>query len=190
MKTNTILAFLVAGAMSFTACTKKIDEKTMAEINQFGTDWTALGEKASNWSNELSQTASKAKEFAVQQTTMMSNMANSKDMAMKAKVSQMVTASTQDATKLEEMQNEWTAFKTSFDETTKQFSDWSAKAVKGEVTPEEAVKGMTDFKTQMSDAQAKMETWSTAYAETKTSCEQNMAMAESMTTGTEMMNKK
>ena len=190
MKTNTILALLVAGAMSFTACTKKIDEKTMAEINQFGTDWTALGEKASNWSNELSQTASKAKEFAAHQTSMMSNMANSKDQAMKTKISEMVTACTHDATKLEEMQNEWTGFKTTFDETTKQFSDWSAKAVKGEITPEEAVKGLTDFRTHMSDAQAKMDTWNTAYTATKSSCEQNMAMAESMTPSTEMTNKK
>ena len=79
MKTNTILTLLVAGAMSFTACTKKIDEKTMAEINQFGTDWTALGEKAANWSSELMQTTAKAKEFAAQQTAMMSSMANSKD---------------------------------------------------------------------------------------------------------------
>ncbi len=190
MKTNTILALLVAGAMSFTSCTKKIDEKMMAEINQFGTDWTSLSEKASNWGNELSQTATKAKDFAAQQTKMMSNMANSKDQAMKTKVSEMVAVCNQDAAKLEEMQNEWNSFKATFDETTKQFSEWNSKAIKGEITPEEATKNLNDFRTQMSEAQTKMETWNTAYSETKTSCEQNMAMAESMNSNTDNTNKK
>jgi chromosome segregation ATPase len=182
MKTNAILTLLVAGAVSFTACTKKIDEKTMAEINQFGTDWTALGEKASNWSNELSQTAAKAKDFAAQQTAMMNNVAKSKDAAMKTKVSEMAASANQNASKLESMQNEWNGFKSTWDETTKQFSEWNAKVVKGEVTPEEATKGLADFKTKMSDAQSKIESWSNSYAETKTACEQNMAMAESMNT--------
>lgn len=185
MKTNTILTLLVAGAMSFTACTKKIDEKTMAEINQFGTDWTALGEKAANWSSELMQTTAKAKEFAAQQTAMMSSMANSKDHAMMTKMNEMTSMANQDASKLEGMQNEWNGFKTTWDETTKQFSEWNAKVVKGEVTPEETMKGLADFKTKMSDAQSKIETWSTAYNETKTSCEQNMAMAGSMMPNTE-----
>jgi chromosome segregation ATPase len=182
MKTNTILALLVAGAMSFTACTKKIDEKTIAEITQFGTEWTALGEKASNWSNELSQTSAKAKEFAAQQTTMMNNMATSKDEAMKTKVNEMATLANQDAARFDAMQTEWTAFKATWDETTAKFTEWNNKVTKGEVSPEEAVKGLADFRTQMSDAQSKIETWNTAYAEVKTSCEQNMAMAESITT--------
>jgi chromosome segregation ATPase len=181
MKTNAILTLLVAGAMSFTSCTKKVDEKTLAEINQFSTDWTALGEKAANWSNELSQTATKAKEFAAKQTEMMNNMANSKDQAMKTKVGEMANAANQDAAKFEAMQNEWNGFKTSWDENTKQFSEWNAKVVKGEVSSEEAAKGLADFRTKMTDAQGKIDTWSTAYAEAKTSCEQNMAMAESMT---------
>ena len=37
MKTKAIVALMVAGALGFTACTKKIDEKTMGEITQFGT---------------------------------------------------------------------------------------------------------------------------------------------------------
>jgi chromosome segregation ATPase len=181
MKTNTILSFVVAGAMSFTACTKKIDEKTLSEINQFGTEWTALGEKASNWSSELSQTATKAKDFAAQQTAMMNNMASSKDEAMKSKVNEMATKANQDASKFDAMQNEWNSFKATWDETSKQFGEWKEKIIKGEINPAEAVTGLADFKTKMSDAQSKIESWNTAFAETKTSCEQNMAMAESIT---------
>jgi hypothetical protein len=181
MKTNAILTFMVAGAMTFTACTKKIDEKTVAEINQFGTDWSALGEKAATWSNDLSQTATKAKDFAAQQTAMMNNMATSKDAAMKTKVNEMAAHANEDATKFDAMQNEWNGFKATWDETTNQFTAWKDKVLKGEVTPEEAVKGLADFKTKMSDAQAKIDSWNTSYAEVKSSCEQNMAMAETMT---------
>src|SRR4051812_23007162 len=115
MKTNAILTLLVAGAMSFTSCTKKVDEKTLAEINQFGTDWTALGEKASAWSNDLTQTAAKSKEFATQQTAMVNTAATSKDQSMKTKVNEMAAKATADASKFESMQNEWNTFKTTWD---------------------------------------------------------------------------
>src|SRR3954466_6295465 len=88
MKTNAIITLLVAGAMSFTACTNKIDEKTVADINQFGTDWTALGEKATNWSNDLAQTTTQAKEFAAKQTEIVNATASSKDAAWKTKVNE------------------------------------------------------------------------------------------------------
>lgn len=177
MKTNVMVALVIAGAMSFTACTKKVDEKTMAEINQFGTDWTALGEKATNWSNELSATATQAKEFATKQTEMAGMMATSKDAALKAKTAEAANVATQDAAKLEGMQTEWSTFKATWDETTAQFSEWKDKLLKGQVTPEDATKGLADFKTKMSDAQVKVDSWSTNYAEVKTSCEKNMAMA-------------
>jgi chromosome segregation ATPase len=182
MKTKLVLALLVAGAVSFTSCMKKIDEKTMSEITQFGTDWTGLGEKATNWSNELATTAAKAKEFATQQNTMVASMASSKDEAMKSKIADMASKATADASKFEGMQNEFTSFKTTWDETTNQFSEWKEKVMKGQVNAEEVTKGLADFKTKMSDAQAKIESWNTSFAEAKSSCEQNMAMAESMTT--------
>jgi len=182
MKTNAIITLLVAGAMSFTSCTNKIDEKTIADINQFGTDWTALGEKATNWSNELSQTATQAKEFAAKQTEMMNATASSKDEAMKSKVNEMAQKATQDASTLETMQNEWTAFKATWDETTTQFSTWKEKAMKGEVPAEQVTKDLADFRTKMTDVQTRVEGWGTTYASVKSSYEQNMAMAGSMTT--------
>jgi hypothetical protein len=180
MKTNAILTLLVAGAMSFTACTTKVDEKTLTEINQFGTEWTALGEKASNWSNELNQTTDKAKEFAAQQTQIANNMAGSKDEATKTKIHEMAAKATEDEGRFTAMQNEWNTFKVTWDEETKKYSEWKDKVIKGEVAPEETSKGIAEFKTKMSDAQARIEGWNAAYTEAKTSCEQNMAMAESV----------
>lgn len=177
MKTNVIITLLVAGAMSFTACTNKVDEKTIADINQFGSDWTALGEKATNWSNELAQTTTEAKEFAAKQTEMMNATAASKDEALKSKVNEMATKATQDATSLETMQNEWTAFKTTWDENTQQFSTWKEKVVKGEVPAEQVSTDLADYRTKMTDVQTRMDVWSTQYASVKTSYEQNMAMA-------------
>ena len=182
MKTNTILTLLVAGAMSFSACTKKVDEKTLAEINQFGTEWSAVGEKATTWSNDLAQTATKAKEFAATQTAMMNNMATSKDEAMKAKVTETATMANQDASKFEAMENEWNSFKASWDENTKNFSEWNAKVVKGEISNEDAAKGIADYRIKMTDAQTKLDSWGTQYAEAKSSCERTMAMAETMNT--------
>jgi chromosome segregation ATPase len=182
MRTNAIITFLVAGALSFTACTNKVDEKTIADINQFGTDWAAIGEKATNWSNDLTQTTAQAKEFAMKQTEMTNSMATSKDAALKTKMGEMSAKANQDATNLETMQNEWTAFKTTFDETTNQFSAWKEKVMKGEINPEQATKDLADFRTKMTDVQTRVDGWATQYASLKSSCEQNMAMAGNMTT--------
>ena len=180
MKTKAILAFMVAGALGFTSCTKKIDEKTMGEITQFGTDWTSLGEKATAWSTELNETATKAKEFATQQTERATAIATSKDEALKATAANMSKRATEDATKMEGMVNEYSTFKATWDETTKQFTEWKDKIAKGEINADEAVKGLADFRTKMSDAQTKIDTWNTAYAEVKSSCEKNMAAADEM----------
>src|SRR5437588_12125108 len=101
MKTKAFVAFAVAGTMAFTACNKKVDEKTMSEINQFSTDWSAMGEKASAWSKQLMETSQHAKEFASRQTQMMNNMANSKDEAMKMKMQQMTKAATDNSANLD-----------------------------------------------------------------------------------------
>lgn len=180
MKTKAILAFMVAGALGFTSCTKKIDEKTMGEITQFGTDWTSLGEKATAWSTDLNETATKAKEFATQQTERATAIASSKDEALKATAANMSKMATEDATKMEGMVNEYSTFKATWDETTKQFTEWKDKIAKGEISADEAVKGLADFRTKMSDAQTKIDTWNTAYAEVKSSCEKNMAAADEM----------
>ncbi|MBK7851937.1 MAG: hypothetical protein IPJ66_12645 [Bacteroidetes bacterium] len=171
---------MVAGALGFTSCTKKIDEKTMGEITQFGTDWTSLGEKATAWSTELNETATKAKEFAAQQTERSTAIASSKDEALKATAANMSKMATEDATKMDGMVNEYSTFKATWDETTKQFTEWKDKIAKGEISADEAVKGLADFRTKMSDAQTKIDTWNTAYAEVKSSCEKNMAAADEM----------
>jgi chromosome segregation ATPase len=177
MKTNAIITLLVAGAFGITSCTNKVDEKTLADINQFGTEWTALGEKATNWSNELTETTAKAKAFAEQQTAMMNTAATSKDEAMKTKVNEMAAKANQDAANLETMQNEWTSFRTTWEETSKQYSDWKEKVMKGEIPAEQASKDLADFRTKMSDAQSRVDGWNNTYAQIKTSYEQNMAMA-------------
>jgi peptidoglycan hydrolase CwlO-like protein len=184
MKTKAILAFVIAGAMSFTACTKKVDEKTLAEVNQFGTEWTALGEQATNWSNELSQTVTQAKEFAGKQNERMASMATSKDEAMKTQMNEMVKQSNDNVATLENMQTEWNTFKSTWDETTRQYTEWKDKVVKGEVTSEEAATGLVEFRTKMTDAQTKIEGWNHTYAETKANYEHNLASADEMTKST------
>ncbi|MBL0104051.1 MAG: hypothetical protein IPP51_10045 [Bacteroidetes bacterium] len=190
MKTKAILALVVAGTLSFSACTKKIDPKTVADINQFGTDWTAMGEKATAWSTEMAQTTTQAKEFAAKQAERMNSMTSSKDEAMKTQMATMVQSSNENVTKLENMQNEWNTFKATWDATTTQFSEWKDKVTKGEVTPEDAAKGLADFQSKMSDASNKIQSWTTSYAEIKTATEQNMASAEPVTTQPEAKTKK
>lgn len=187
MKSKLFMTALVAGAVAFSSCTKKIDEKTMAEVTQFGTDWTALGEKASTWSNELTTTATAAKEFATKQTEQMASMSEQlgKDAAMKTQMEASVAAANADAAKFEGMTAEWTQWKATWDEQTKAFGEWKDKLTKGEVTAEDATKGIADWKTKMSDASAKVDSWSTAYAEAKSSCEKNMAAAQAMMMPTE-----
>lgn len=190
MKTKAILAIVVAGALSFSACTKKVDPKTVADVNQFGTDWTALGEKATNWSNELTATTTQAKEFAAKQTERMNGLTSPKDQAVKTQLAQSIQASTENVTKLEGMQTEFNTFKATWDETTKQFGEWKDKVMKGEINPEEAAKGLADFQTKMVASQTQVEGWNTQYAEIKTATEQSMASAESVTIPTEPATKK
>ncbi len=180
MKKNVILAFVVAGAMSFAACNKKVDEKTMADMNQFTTDWSAMGEKATTWSTQLTETCQHAKDFAAKQTEMMNGMMSSKDEAMKTKMQEMTKTATDNAASCDAMMTEWTTFKATWDENTKAFTEWQGKVTKGEVTPDQVVAGMTDWKTKMADAQSKMDTWTTAFNATKESCDKNMAAADEM----------
>ncbi len=195
MKTKALLAVVVAGAMTFAACNKKIDEKTMADINQFGTDWSALGEKATNWSKQLTETTQHAKEFATKQTEMMASMASSKDEGMKTKMQDMTKTATENAANFESMTNDWNSWKTSWEENTKSFSEWQAKVAKGEVSSEDAVKGLADWKTKMTESQQKVDNWNTAYNSTKESWDKNMAscdemsksMTSTMATPTKMM---
>jgi len=188
MKTKLILAFVIAGAMSFSSCTRKIDEKTMAEVNQVGTDWTAMGEKANAWSQELNQMSVQAKDFAAKQNDMMTKMSNMKDEAMKAKMSEMVKMSNDNVAKLDQMMNDYNTYKTDWDKMTADYMTWKDKVMKGEVSADDAMKGLAEYKTKMSDAQAKMDSWNAMYAETKSSCEKNMAMADEMSKSMVMSN--
>jgi chromosome segregation ATPase len=182
MKTKAILAFVVAGALSFSACTKKIDPKTVADINQFGTDWTTLGESATNWSTELAATTTQTKEFIAKQTERMNTLTSPKDAAVKEQVSKSIASATETSTKLEGMQNEFNTFKATWDETTKQFGELKDKVTKGEVTAEDATKGLAEFQAKLAEAKSKFEGWSAQYAEVKTATEQNMASIEPATT--------
>ena len=51
---------------------------------------------------------------------------------------------------------------------------------KGEVTPEDATKGLADWKSKMTDAQTKIESWIAALATAKESTTKNMAMVTEM----------
>jgi len=188
MKTKALAAFVVAGAMAFSACNKKVDEKTMADINQFGTDWSALGEKASNWSKQLTETTQHAKEFATKQTEMMNNMSSSKDEVMKSHMQEMTKTANENVANFEAMVNDWNTFKTTWDENTKSYTEWQNKVTTGQVSSEDAVKGLADWKTKMTDAQQKVDNWNTAYNAAKESWDKNMAsydeMSKSMTSTT------
>ena len=180
MKTNLVLAFVAAGAIALTSCSKKIDEKTMADINQFGTDWASLGEKATAWSTDLTASTQQCHDFATKSHSMADAMATGKDETMKTKSAEMATMADQDATTMDGMTAEWTSFKTTWDENTTAFTEWNAKVTKGEVTPDDAIKGLADWKTKMSDAQAKIDSWSSSLATIKENTSKNMAMATEM----------
>ncbi len=190
MKTNVVLAFVAAGAIALTSCSKKIDEKTMAEINQFGTDWAALGEKATAWSTDLTASTQQSHEFATKAHTMADAMAAGKDETMKTKATEMTASADNDASTMDAMSTEWTSFKTSWDENSTAFTEWSAKVMKGEVTPEDATKGLADWKAKMTDAQSKIESWTAALATAKESSSKNMAMASEMEQSTTPATKK
>ena len=177
MKTNVVLAFVAAGAIALSSCTKKVDEKTVAEINQFGTDWAATGEKAAAWSTDLTTSTQQAHDFAAKTKTISETMSTSKDETMKTKAAEMTRMAEQDAATLDAMNTEWTSFKTTWDENTTAFTEWSAKVTKGEVSPEDANKGLADWRTKLTDAQTKIDTWTTQLATTKENTTKNMAVA-------------
>lgn len=182
MKTKMLMSCLVAGAMILTSCSKKIDEKTMSEINTVGTDMTAMGDKAMAWSQELNTSMESAKTFAMKQQEMMTSMAPKmeKDANLKMSMENSVKMANEDVTKFETIANEWNSYKPTWDEMTKSFGEWKEKVMKGEVSAEDAMKGLADFKTKMNDAQMKMDNWNTAYAAVKSSCDKNMASADEM----------
>lgn len=180
MKKNVLLAFVAAGAVSLSSCTHKVDEKTVGEINQFGTEWAATGEKATAWSNELTTATQQAHDFTTKTKTMAESMSASKDETMKTKAAEMNKMAETDAATMDAMTTEWNSFKTTWDENTTAFNEWSAKVTKGEVTPEDATKGLADWRTKLTDAQTKIDTWNTQLATARENTTKNMAMATEM----------
>ena len=180
MKTNVVLAFAAAGAIALSSCTHKVDEKTITEVNQFGTEWAAVGEKATAWGTDLTTSTQQAHEFATKTHSMTETMSTSKDETRKAKATEMSRMADQDAATMDAMNTEWTAFKTTWDENTTAFTEWSAKVTRGEVTPEDASKGLTDWRTKLTEAQTKIDTWTTALATVKENTSKNMAMASEL----------
>ena len=180
MKSKVLLAFVAAGAIALSSCTKKVDEKTMAEINQFSNDWAAMGEKATAWSNDVMATSQQAKDFAARQKTMMDNMTTTTDETMKTRMIEMNKMAEQDVATMETMTTEWNSFKTSWDENTKAYTEWKDKVTKGEVSQEDAMKGLTDWRAKLADAQTKVDSWGPQLAAVKESTSKNMAMADDM----------
>ena len=105
---------------------------------------------------------------------------NSKDENMKMKMQEMTKTANDNAMHLESMVNDWTTWKTSWDENTKSWSEWQNKVVKGEVASEEVEKGISDWKNKMTEAQQKMDTWTTAYNSVKESCDKTMVESNEM----------
>lgn len=180
MKTKALLAVVVAGAMTFAACNKKVDEKTMAEVNQFGTDWSTLGEKATNWNKQLAESTQHAKELAAKQNELMAKMSASKDEGMKTKMQEMTKTANENATNFESMTNDWNTWKTSWDENTKSYTEWQTKVTNGEVSHEDVVTGLNNWKTKLAESQQKIDNWNTAYNATKESWNKNMATYDEM----------
>jgi hypothetical protein len=177
MKTNVLVAFAAAGAIALSSCSKKVDEKTLTEINQFGTEWSATGERATAWSTDLTTTSQQARDFAAKTHSISESISTSKDESMKTKAGEMTKMADQDAATLDAMSTEWSSFKTTWDENTVAFTEWSAKVTKGEVSPDDAAKGLADWRTKLSDAQTKIDSWSTTLAAAKENTTKNMAMA-------------
>jgi len=154
----------------------------MAEINTVATDWTALGDKAMTWSQELNTSMESAKTFAAKQQEMMTSMAPqmAKDANMKTAMENSVKMANEDVSKFEAIAGEWNSYKPTWDEMTKSFVEWKEKVMKGDMNAEDAMKGLADYKTKMNEAQTKVNTWTASYAEVKSSCDKNMATADAM----------
>jgi len=174
------MAFVAAGAISLSSCTNKVDEKTISEINQFGTEWAAIGEKATAWSTELTTATQQAHDFTAKSKTISETMSTSKDEALKTKAAEMNKMAETDAATLDAMTAEWTSFNNTWTENTTAFTEWSAKVTKGEVTPDDATKGLADWKAKLTEAQTKIDTWNTQLATARENTTKNMAMANEL----------
>ncbi len=187
MKSKLILTAVAASMLAFTACNKKVDDKNMADIKQFDTDWTALGTTATNWSNDLTAEKQKTTDHLTKQTAMMATMGDKiKDEQTKAKMNELDRNDHEAVTAMETMTNQWNDFNTQWTANTTAWTDWKAKVDKGEVSNDDATKAMTDWHAKYNDAKTKIDTWQTAYNTVKDNCEKNMAecdhMSASMTT--------
>lgn len=187
MKAKFFLSAVLTGALALTACNKKIDEKTLGEITTFGTDWTALGEKATAWAGDLEKAGTDAKAHAakVQEFIAASGDKIAKDANLKTQLDEAQTKANADVQAFEGMNAEWTSFKTSWEENTKSFGEWKDKLTTGQITAEDATKGLAEWKTKMEEAKGKIETWSTSFASAKESCMKNMEAATALFTPAE-----
>lgn len=174
MKTKLIMIPAVVGLFMMTSCKKKASEETMKSIADFETAWSELGQKATAWSQDLKMSVDNCTAHCAQVDSMATANAAMMNDEMKAKAEPMMTACKNDKTAFEAMWTEWTGFETSWTESTTAFAAWKEKVTKGEVTDEDAKKGLAEYQAKMEEAKAKVEGWATAYAAGKETCMKNM----------------
>lgn len=187
MKSKLILTAVASCMLAFTACNKKIDDKTMADIKQFDTDWNALGTAATNWSNDLTAENQKATDHLTKQTAMMTGMMDKiKDESTKAKLTMLDKNDHEYVTNMAGMMNNWNDFNTQWTANTTAWTAWKARFDAGEVSNDDATKAMADWHNKYNDAKSKVDGWQTAYNTVKSNCEQNMAECNNMTASMNM----
>ena len=72
MKTNFLVVVALAGILFVTACKKGPSEETMKAVNEFETNWSALGQQATEWSEQLKTSVNDCTKMCVKNDSMSS----------------------------------------------------------------------------------------------------------------------
>lgn len=175
MKTKLALITALVGLFAMTSCKHGPSEETTKAVSDFETAWTALGQTATTWGEELKATAANCTENCAMQDTMkMDGM----DEATAAKVTEMVAACKNDKGAMDAMWTEFEGFKASWDEATAAFGEWKGKMATQ--TDEEVKAALAGFQAKLDEAKAKVEGWNTAYAAAKETAMKNMEACANM----------
>jgi hypothetical protein len=183
MKAKFLLIPALVGVIALTSCKHGPSEETTKAVNDFETSWTALGQTATTWGEDLKATAAKcAAHCAMHDTMKMDGMPAD---AM-TKCTEMTASCKSDKGSMDAMVTAFDAFATTWGDDTKAFGEWKAKIAT--MKDEEVKTGLAGFQTKMDEAKAKIDEWNTAYAAAKETCMKNMTACADM--GKMMMDQK
>lgn len=169
MKRTIVAILTLTSAILISSCSSKgLSEEAKKSITDFQAEWKASGDMLTAWGNTMTTKFADMKKMETETDAMVKG----------AKIPAANTAAVDSLTKVcmslegkrTEIQTAYNAAVKQFEADGKAFTEWTAKAMKGDVDAAGITKGLDEYKAKLTACKADMESWNTMLADTEKMC--------------------